>query len=120
MGEIYYYLKKYHESEAFYKKALDIRRRLYAQNPNVYQFDLANNLLVIGGTIQMNGEIKRSIPYLEESIQLYRQIKSEKRFYIYALDLIGQLYCTLNNNVKAYEYYTELLPLIKKPTWKIP
>lgn len=120
LGEIYYYLKKYHESEAFYKKALDIRRRLYAQNPNVYQFDLANNLLVIGGTIQMNGEIKRSIPYLEESIQLYRQIKSEKRFYIYALDLIGQLYCTLNNNVKAYEYYTELLPLIKKAYMENP
>ena len=108
--------QRFKESEETYKAAIQIYERLYNNNPQEYQGLLAFNYYCLGTLMKENNKQDDAIEAFEHSVKLSKELIKEDNFkqtYLFSLFYIVTLHQQVGNNITAYTYNEDLLPLLK-------
>ena len=115
---LYKNTQRFTESEAMYKEALEIRRRLAQTNPQAYEPYVAQTQYNLG-LLKVQQELyPDAITSFEEALEIYRRLAkinpAQQQWYKGSVAYLSQLYPVVKNYSAAYRINKEWLPILKK------
>jgi tetratricopeptide (TPR) repeat protein len=113
LGNLYADLQDFSKSEIAYNEALDIRRQLASDNPQVYESFLASTLVNLGLLYCQQEQYQKAIPVFEESLLHYKNLSSNNpsffQYYINILVNQSYLFIYAEEFVKSEQYAREAI-----------
>ncbi|MEZ4827327.1 MAG: tetratricopeptide repeat protein [Bacteroidia bacterium] len=103
------------ESANYYKKALDLYRKLAAENPEIWLKYIGMILHNLGNIYKDLNEFETALSYYNESIWIYEQIGSDETYgsLAHAKNNLARLFASKNEFSKAQLLYEEVLSIFR-------
>ena len=117
LANIYRDSQRYRESEQMYRELIQIDRRLVERDPDFNIPGLTQDLLDYAFLNAIQNQFQEAITKAEECVQLSKTLYDKnidtQSLYLSSLQLVGDLYSSINNYNKAYQTIEELLPILR-------